>query len=220
MNWEAVGSIGEAVGAAGVLASLVYLAVQIRQNTLLMRGTIRQQLTAASQQNMYHWAECTDLVAKLRNGAELEMEEHLRLTQMCRATFRGWANYSYQHRIGLLDSSEWDGMAVTIRMFLSAPWTMKEWETMREEFTASFVAEVETIIYAHAVPVRDEDLAFADFGTSTPAGSESGAIRLYPAPGLEESQTEQSPDPLTANRGSRNLEHETGFEPATLTLAT
>ncbi len=146
MNWDAVGSIGEAVGAAGVLASLIYLAVQIRQNTLLMRGTIRQQLTTASQENMYHWAACADLATKVRNGADLEWGQHFRLNQMCRALFRGWANYSYQHRIGLLDSSEWGGMAVTIQNLLAAPWMLKEWEAMREEFTASFVAEVETII--------------------------------------------------------------------------
>ncbi len=33
MNWEAIGAIGEIIGAAGVIVTLVYLAVQIRQNT-------------------------------------------------------------------------------------------------------------------------------------------------------------------------------------------
>ena len=146
MNWEAIGAIGEILGAIGVIVTLGYLAVQIRQNVHLMRGTIRQQLTTASQENMYQWAECADLAIRLRNGAVLEAGERLRLNQMCRATFRGWANYSYQHRIGLLDSSEWGGMAVTIRRFFAAPWAIEEWEAMREEFTESFVAEVETII--------------------------------------------------------------------------
>ncbi len=146
MSWEAIGSIGEVVGAAGVLASLIYLAVQIRQSTLMMRGTIRQQLTTASQENMYHWGQCADVVAKLREGSDLEMEERIRLNQVCRAMFRGWANYSYQHRIGLLDSQEWRGMTVTIRKFLSSPWMLEEWAQMREEFNESFVIEVETII--------------------------------------------------------------------------
>jgi hypothetical protein len=30
MNWEAIGAIGEVVGAAGVVATLLYLAVQVR----------------------------------------------------------------------------------------------------------------------------------------------------------------------------------------------
>ena len=33
MNWEAASAIGEIVGAIGVMASLVYLAVQIRTNS-------------------------------------------------------------------------------------------------------------------------------------------------------------------------------------------
>jgi hypothetical protein len=33
MNWDAVGAIAEVVGAAGVLITLVYLAVQIRHNS-------------------------------------------------------------------------------------------------------------------------------------------------------------------------------------------
>ena len=33
MNWEAIGAIGEVAGALGVIATLAYLAVQIRQNS-------------------------------------------------------------------------------------------------------------------------------------------------------------------------------------------
>ncbi len=33
MNWEAIGAIGEVLGAAGVIITLAYLAVQIRQNS-------------------------------------------------------------------------------------------------------------------------------------------------------------------------------------------
>ena len=33
MNWEAIGALGETVGAFAVLLTLVYLAMQIRQNT-------------------------------------------------------------------------------------------------------------------------------------------------------------------------------------------
>ena len=33
MNWDAIGALAELAGALGVIASLVYLAIQIRQNT-------------------------------------------------------------------------------------------------------------------------------------------------------------------------------------------
>ena len=37
MNWETLAAIAEVLGATGVLASLIYLAVQIRQNTVWLR---------------------------------------------------------------------------------------------------------------------------------------------------------------------------------------
>jgi len=40
MNWDAVGAIAELLGAIGVIASLVYLATQIRQS--------RDQMQAAT----------------------------------------------------------------------------------------------------------------------------------------------------------------------------
>ena len=45
MNWEAVGAIAELAGALGVIASLVYLATQIRQNTRTLRSSSVQDYT-------------------------------------------------------------------------------------------------------------------------------------------------------------------------------
>jgi hypothetical protein len=38
MNWDAIGSIAEVVGALAVLITLVYLAVQTRDNVKVMRS--------------------------------------------------------------------------------------------------------------------------------------------------------------------------------------
>jgi hypothetical protein len=68
-------------------------------------------------------------------------------------------------------------------------------------------------VYAHAMPVDESDLAFADFG-----GADSVAKRLYPAPGSEgEATNDNAPD--TSHRVRTGLlERETGLEPATLSL--
>jgi hypothetical protein len=44
MNWDAIGAIGEIVGAIAVLATLIYLAIQIRQNSAIQRAQTHQQL--------------------------------------------------------------------------------------------------------------------------------------------------------------------------------
>lgn len=44
MNWDAVGAIGEIVGALGVLVTLVYLATQIRDNTRSLQSASLQSV--------------------------------------------------------------------------------------------------------------------------------------------------------------------------------
>ena len=46
MNWEAIGAIGDAAGAIGVIVTLIYLAAQIRQSNDLLRSESRQALVA------------------------------------------------------------------------------------------------------------------------------------------------------------------------------
>ncbi len=65
--------------------------------------------------------------------------------------------------------------------------------------------------YAHAMREEEVDLSFAEFGSPK---------RHYAAPpDLEERNNENAPG-LNSRGRSGNLEHETGFEPATSTLAT
>ena len=45
MNWDALGAIAELLGALGVIATLVYLSFQIRQNTSAMRGQSDMEYT-------------------------------------------------------------------------------------------------------------------------------------------------------------------------------
>ena len=43
MNWEAIGAIGELLGAITVIATLIYLAIQVRQNTTSIQTAAYQQ---------------------------------------------------------------------------------------------------------------------------------------------------------------------------------
>jgi hypothetical protein len=50
MNWDAIGAIAELLGAIGVIASLVYLATQIRQSREQMSQNTRALRAATYQQ--------------------------------------------------------------------------------------------------------------------------------------------------------------------------
>ncbi len=45
MNWDALGAIGELIGAVAVLLTLIYLAIQSRQNNELVKFHVLQKGT-------------------------------------------------------------------------------------------------------------------------------------------------------------------------------
>jgi hypothetical protein len=143
---EALGNIGDFLGGIGVVVTLLYLAAQIRQNTKMMRGAARQQLTLASQDNVYHWAEYAPAAVAAFSSGEQDPVDRFRVSQLCRAMFRGWENYAYQHRIGLLDASEWEAMHVNMRRMFRIPVVAESWKRARDEFSGDFVAELESIV--------------------------------------------------------------------------
>ena len=66
-------------------------------------------------------------------------------------------------------------------------------------------------VYAYALPSESGDLDFANFGSPG---------RPYTAPVFDAAPEEENAPDLSDRRRSDFLERETGFEPATLTLAT
>tara|TARA_R110002073_G_scaffold54154_2_gene139478 strand:+ start:85 stop:588 length:504 start_codon:yes stop_codon:yes gene_type:complete len=52
MNWDAISAIGETIGAVAVVISLLYLAVQIRQNTNHIKSNIAATELSAFERNI------------------------------------------------------------------------------------------------------------------------------------------------------------------------
>ena len=61
MTIAELGAIGEFVGAFGVIASLVYVGLQVRQNTRAVRSETRLGLANAMYQNHYDAALNSDM---------------------------------------------------------------------------------------------------------------------------------------------------------------
>ena len=51
MNWEALGSIAELISGIAVLITLIYLAIQIKQNTTIARELILRSQTDRNMDN-------------------------------------------------------------------------------------------------------------------------------------------------------------------------
>jgi len=150
MNWDAVGAIGEMAGAAAVISTLFYLAVQVKQATSVARASARQ---VVAQMNVDSLAASFDshllsiAAKKTTLGEELTPDEHSNYVRWILLRMRVFENAHYQRRQGLLDEDEWTGYVVLIAGLVgTASYAHEHWTWAAPSYSPSFVAEVEKII--------------------------------------------------------------------------
>jgi hypothetical protein len=73
MNWDALGAIGEIIGAVAVVATLIYLAVQIRQNTRHVQAQMGHDGWISSAD--YEHAQMDHTAAEVIAKAEFEPDK-------------------------------------------------------------------------------------------------------------------------------------------------
>ena len=111
MNWEAIGAIAELLGATGVIASLVYLAFQIRSSNKLARSEAKIAATTqisslldsfiSEPESSYVWARGR------RNLDDLTPEERGRFDNIAMKGFLGYSAQYFQFRIGTIEQDDW-----------------------------------------------------------------------------------------------------------------
>ena len=154
MNWEAIGSIAESLGAIGVIVSLVYLAIQVRSNTAAIRaGTTQDVTNRASEisQSISLDPSATEILyVGLRDPDALSDEQQRRFGGMLLAIFRAYENVEYQFRRGFLDGGEWSGLSNNLRSIAIQPGFVIWWtRDGRRGFNPEFQSFIDEIIVEH-----------------------------------------------------------------------
>jgi len=157
MNWDAIGAVGEIVGATAVVVSLIYLAVQVRQNTNASKAATVQDMTNKWVQINLWSAESPDRIISLV-GLEPGTKEFLQGLAYYRALFHQWANNLYQHKTGVLDDKSFKPTEDEIRHILhksrAAPTFKIAWESARHIYNQDFQEFFESIL-EEGKPKRD-----------------------------------------------------------------
>ncbi len=150
MQWDVVGAIAELVGAIGVVASLFYVASQIRRNSSALEAATNQAVSDSTQQRLLAPAQSSDLAAAIANAhgdyEGLTPTERTQLTFFSRATFRGIQNTFFQHRQGLLSESAWHDYEAIIRLNLERSDVREWWQTERDAFDRQFAEYVDRLL--------------------------------------------------------------------------
>ncbi len=145
MNWEAIGAIGEIIGALAVFATLVYLAIQIKQNSNMMKANIKEQRAAETQVQLQRAIDLAGLIIKRTSGEALSPTESLQYQLLFRGNMRNYEAYYRQYTFGLFDEGEWKGIRKTIEIMIVTPRGIEEWESIRSEFSEDFQSFIETL---------------------------------------------------------------------------
>jgi hypothetical protein len=135
MNWEALGAVAELVGALGVIATLGYLAVQIRQNTAVVRTSSFQDLIAATSNFNTAIVQNAEVAEIYRRGieglADLSETEKVRFHGLMSELFNV-AQVSYQlQKRGLIDDQLSNGYLTSFSNLLREPGVREWWLSAR-----------------------------------------------------------------------------------------
>lgn len=147
MNWEAVGAIGEVLGALVVLATLAYLTLQVRQNSQLIRaatqGQSSQWTLAALTAVVSHEQAARVFAEGLTDPARLPEAEQVQFGTMMQLMMAGFSSTWQETRRGTLPVESWENNSAILRWYLTQPGVRRWWRHGRTRMAPAFVAFAE-----------------------------------------------------------------------------
>lgn len=146
MNWEALGAVGELVGALAVLVTLIHLAHQIRQNTTAVRLESRNTLQQAFSHVASLMANSPDIADLFLKGCKdyraLALADRLRFSSVLQNLL---FSIELQHMQFSEEVNEVSGME-RIRSLFRYPGVRDWWGQNKALFRPAFVNAVESVV--------------------------------------------------------------------------
>ena len=148
MNWDAIGAIGDFVGGVGVIVTLVYLAVQIRTNTSVLRSQAQREMSSNITSRFFESKEILSAAVKIKNKdgfdtfSQALMNEYDLTASEAESYWRYqmqiWAGLQADFKMGVVDEQ-------AIALLLSTNDNKLFWETAKPLFDPVFTERVQRI---------------------------------------------------------------------------
>ncbi len=147
MNWGAIGAVGEILGAIGVIASLVYLAGQVRSS-----GNRARQAAIQSVVNQMNnvWTQMSierpyaDIWVRGSKGLSNLNDEtdRLQFSTMMLSIFRPYEEIFHYKADGLVEDWAWQSISSQSHALMGTPGFEQWWEMRGSWFSTSFQQHV------------------------------------------------------------------------------
>jgi len=133
-----------------VVVGIVFLAVELRQNTRIGQAQIRDAMTD-KQMTFAGWlGQNRDAADVFRRGEEgmdqLDATERVMYTFIVAGLIREWENSHYQNEHGLFTTEEFEARRARWRRSMERPGYRDYWAANREAFAPRFRADIDNIV--------------------------------------------------------------------------
>lgn len=147
MDWVVINALAQVVAAVGVIVTLIYVAIQIRQNTrAIRRSAFQDLLNYITNVNLLLTSDRSlcELSIRARSGfATLDEADQIRLLVWFGTVFRHYQNAHALYRDGLISPLQWEDMLRPIERHFRYRSGHDMWAIVRESFAADFRALVD-----------------------------------------------------------------------------
>lgn len=158
---ETLGNLGDFLGGVGVIITLIYLAVQIRQNSRLVEQSMHLAHAQALREGnpaqtsmlaISQKAELSNIVLRgLGSYRGLSSDERIRFNFAFGSLISALAmNHSQQITLGILEDPRISTQAESLRQFLGAPGGREWWEAFGPQYNDAFREYVDDQVLAQA----------------------------------------------------------------------
>ena len=149
MNWEAVGAVGEIIGAIGVIASLLYVAMQVRVSN---KASLIESKLAISRMHsdflgsLIQNPELDEILRRGLAGLEpLSKEDYHRFSNMAVQAFTFFSAGYFQVEAGTISSDEWHESEIIIQYWVQGPGFKNWWnKNGRKRYSPKFVSYMDS----------------------------------------------------------------------------
>jgi hypothetical protein len=150
------------IAAVATVATLIYLAFQIRQNTRSVRAATHHSSARAATETQNIFAQSNDLARIFRIGSreqeELTEDERQRLHAILLSIFMWYEDAFFQYQQSMIDREVWEGRQRSLLGQLKRPGIASWWARRSGFFADSFVSYVDQLSQ-QAMPVEQGDEA-------------------------------------------------------------
>ena len=149
MSLEQIFYVSQSIAAVAVVASLLYLAQQVRQAERVQRATMQQGRADRASHGAMSVAN-SDLAGVFRKALAgdpaLTREEFTQWMMICRALFLSGEDSFLQHEAGLLTESAFDSYVAGIKFYMSSPGMRAAWKVSESQFGSDFRDFVNSVL--------------------------------------------------------------------------